>query len=480
MRQINIFRRKKQQHEIPQPQQQEASSFNLPDFEKLTGKYDAVIHIGAPGTGSAAIQKFLFDNHSRLNDLGFYYPVHHQNNNSISYGHAKLGSYFEKNDLASAKSLFDSYLAEAKQNNLTLVLSAKSLYGHPDQLKEVTLEKKCKILAFFRDPLESLFSHYNQTVKHDFVTTTFAQFCQSLVSSDNDRLTGKVFKQWRECYSRQNLLVLGYDPSVFKQIRIEMLFLAALGIDKNLFSTFHYTEERINPSHDFLTLELRRWLNFVIDEELFYYNHKIDWLLQHYSRQLKKTPEFFIQEHIPQELYLSLKDKFKETNHYLLHEILTHPDPNFLVDNSSSDNTLSGVRRNRYDDGQLKNILETIMENDVTTKQYIINRTTKALPTKSSSYYVLRLAELLGIDIQPYLDTFSDMTEPSPLFTRAQINNVFLSETSQPVNFLKEIAISMERHGDYKSALLVIGRLVELHTNRRAMMAWHDRIQSKI
>lgn len=473
MRQLNIFRRKKQQHETTQ---QEAALLNLPSFEKLTEEYEAVIHIGIPGTGSAAIQKFLFDNHTRLAQSGFYYPVSGQNNIQIWHRQSKLGSYIEKNDLAAAKLVFDNYLAKAKKNNLTLLLSEKSLYAHPDRFNEVTSGKKCKIVAFFRDPLDGLFSTYNYAVKHDFVTTTLKEFCQNTLNSNNDRLTGKTFEQWQQLYSKQNLLVLEYDQSLFGLIKFEMVFLTALGIDKNLFNTFKYSEGKINPSLSFAALELRRLLNFVIDKELFYYNHNIDWLLQNYSGQSGKFP---LHEYIPEELYLALQDKFKETNAYLLDEILTHLNINFIADNSQ--NKVTPVTQHKYHDSQLKIILERLLRNDATIKKYLINRTTKALPSKSNCYYVLRLADLLGIDIQPYIHSSSEIAthlKSAPLFTQGQINHVFLSKTAEPADFLREIAITLEQHGDYKSAQLVIERAFELRPHGSAIIALRDKLKN--
>lgn len=473
MRQLNIFRRKNQQNETTQ---QEAALLNLPYFEKLAEEYEAVIHIGVPGTGSAAIQKLLFDNHSRLAQSGFYYPASAQNNIQIWHRQSKLGSYIEKNDLAAAKLLFDNYLATAKKNNLTLLLSEKSLYAYPDRFEEVTSGKKCKIIAFFRDPLDALFSTYNYAVKHDFVTTTFNQFCQEAVNSNNDRLTGKVFEQWQQLYSKKNLLALKYDQSLFGLITLEMLFLAALGIDKSLFNTFKYTQEKINPSLSFAALELRRLLNFVIDKELFYYNHNIDWLLQNYSGQSGK---FALSEYIPEELYIALQDKFKETNDYLMDEILTHLNSNFIADNPQ--NKITAVTQHKYHDGQLRTILERILRNNATIKKYLINRTTKALPSKSNCYYVLRLADLLGIDIQPYINSSSDIAtniKSPPLFTQGQINHVFLSETAQSADFLREIAITLEQHGDYKSAQLVIERAFALRPNGPAIIALRDKLKN--
>lgn len=450
---------------------QEKLSFNLPDFEGLAGKYDVVIHIGIPKTGSSAIQSFLLQNSSQLNKLGFYYPYHKCDKNNISGGHSKLSNYLINNNVVAAKSVFDDYLSQAREKRLTLLLSAESLYYKPDQLKEVIQEKKCKIVAFFRDPVAAIFSNYNQIVKRHFATATFEQFCRNIVASNNDiQLTGKIFDQWSEDYSQQNLTVLGYDPALFEQIRIEQLFLKVLGINEVFFDDFQYVEKKINQSYTGLALELKRLLNFVLDEEQGHYNGRIDFFLQNHSDQFNETSYAFLQGQISDELYCTLNDKFKDSNQYLVNEILTNINPGFL---KAMPRKLVKADRKQYDDSQLKNLLEKLFKEEPDLKKYIVDRTAHTLSSSGGrSYYVLRLGELLGINIHPYAVTV-------PMFTKAQIN-VFLSKKSQPADLLREIAATMERQGDDRSALLITERALELRPKAPGIILLRDRIKSKV
>ena len=43
---------------------------------KLANHAPAIIHIGAPKTGSTAIQNFLYDHEDDLEQLGIHYPRH--------------------------------------------------------------------------------------------------------------------------------------------------------------------------------------------------------------------------------------------------------------------------------------------------------------------------------------------------------------------------------------------------------------------
>ena len=80
-----------------------------------------------------------------------------------------------------AQAILDAYLDEARKLDLTLLVSAESLFRHPDKLKTITSSCRCKILAFYRDPVDAIYSNYNQTVKRHFTTATFGQYCENVL-----------------------------------------------------------------------------------------------------------------------------------------------------------------------------------------------------------------------------------------------------------------------------------------------------------
>ena len=51
------------------------SYIELPSFSSVTNE-DVIFHIGAPKTGSTAIQKFCLENRETLKEHGLYYPYH--------------------------------------------------------------------------------------------------------------------------------------------------------------------------------------------------------------------------------------------------------------------------------------------------------------------------------------------------------------------------------------------------------------------
>ena len=50
--------------------------------------YDVVLHIGAPKTGTSAIQAYLSAHREQLSEAGYRYPRHPVDENNIGGGHA--------------------------------------------------------------------------------------------------------------------------------------------------------------------------------------------------------------------------------------------------------------------------------------------------------------------------------------------------------------------------------------------------------
>ena len=107
------------------------SYIELPSFSSVTNE-DVIFHIGAPKTGSTAIQKFCLENRETLKEHGLYYPNHGVDKNGISGGHSSLGQALIENRLDDAATILGNYVKEAKDDNCVLLLSAESIFYSPD------------------------------------------------------------------------------------------------------------------------------------------------------------------------------------------------------------------------------------------------------------------------------------------------------------------------------------------------------------
>ncbi|MBD3839501.1 MAG: sulfotransferase domain-containing protein, partial [Epsilonproteobacteria bacterium] len=180
----------------------EEKVLETPHFESLKD-YDVVIHIGAPKTGSSALQKFFLENRKSLEKEGIYYPEHGLDQNGISGGHSNFGLAISKEQLDEAKKIFENYINEANSRECKLLLSAESLFIYHEKLKLVTKEYKCKIVVFFRDPIESIFSNYNQGVKRNFQTLDINTFCSNLLDQKNNMFSGNIFEKWCDVFDKK-------------------------------------------------------------------------------------------------------------------------------------------------------------------------------------------------------------------------------------------------------------------------------------
>ena len=108
------------------------------------------IHIGAPKTGSSAIQYFLRNNRSKLKKHGYFYPQHRTDKNNVSGGHSDLGSLVIAGDLEKAADLVNGWFQEARAKDLALLISSEGLYGRISEVYELFQGYDVRILAYFR------------------------------------------------------------------------------------------------------------------------------------------------------------------------------------------------------------------------------------------------------------------------------------------------------------------------------------------
>ena len=424
----------------------------------MSDNLDLVLHIGAPKAGSSALQAFLQVNRSLLSKAGFYYPEHRYDRNNVSGGHAVLGKALVNKDLNTARDCFQTWLSEAKKKGLCLLLSAESFYGQPIRLNHLTENLKVVVVVYFRDPIESLISTYNQSVKRHFSTHTLKSFARKQLDRDIPEFSGMIIEKWHTEFGLNNLRVLPYIPSAFPDGKIEYSFINTLGISESARPLFSLLPRRINSSYTPSALELKRLFNHVTSSDTKLSN-EIDWCLQAYSDASDEKP-LPPRISLSNELFSQFADKFTPSNNYIKNNCIQSYPGGFLVYPQSAIEPLEATTRKT---SSLSQVLIDAFSGEpkiIEQVQRLVLSNRESKPT--SSYSLLKLAELLGDDIE-------QIEMPNQVFSKFQMD-VLTSEVSAPADLLREIALMLYRFEQYEQAYLVISRALSLRPKGQAII----------
>ena len=439
----------------------------LPSVEKLSEDYDVVIHIGAPKAGSSAIQKYLLENSSKLLALGFYYPDHGLDENGISCGHSILGKNLSDGDYATAAAIMQTYVAEAKQHNCTLLISTESLFDKAETLKKILGNYRCKIIAFYREPLESLYSNYNQGIKRNYLTTRLEAFCQSNIDKPDDFLSGQVFEHWAVAFGKQHITVVGYDTELFSQTPIQSVFLSLIGIDAiSQKQHFIFNTHYVNNSYCLAALELKRMFNFVLDKTQSKLNHQIDWFLQGISDKSNKT-KYQLADRITTETYEQLKNKFSASTLKIREDLLLALNPNFLnEDKKSKPKTVNQAKLS----AEMIDLLTQLNQQKPHLYRYIQQQIDTFLLNKTQHYEIIKLAEMFNFDL-------NQIEIKEAWFNQNQLKNI---PNLQPVEIYRDIAYLCYHRGDLTNAQLLIEKAREIRPNGPAIVKLSELITQRL
>lgn len=228
---------------------------------KSSRKRRCIIHIGAPKTGSTALQRFLSDNLAPLVQDGFLYPSSFMRGG----GHHDLaffchGGYPEwaTPDSESLESSFDRLKLEISNSPLDVILSSENFYWlcSPDtvarRLNEIGLSPQhTTVVVYLRRQEEVIPSWYSQAVKALGYSGTpeqhMAEHCE--LWDYPARLA-----PWAANFGSKNILVRPYAENA----NICRDFISALGLQA---MNYRFDSERINPHLNRDILEFQRLLN---------------------------------------------------------------------------------------------------------------------------------------------------------------------------------------------------------------------------
>lgn len=409
------------------------SYIELPNFSSVTNE-DVIFHIGAPKTGSTAIQKFCLENRETLKELGLYYPNHGVDKNGISGGHSSLGQALIENRLDDAATILGNYVKEAKDNNCVLLLSAESIFYSPDKLAVLLGDLKFKLVAFYRAPLEALYSNYNQLVKRHFLTTDIASYCKAQLEKPNGFLTSEAHAKWLEKYGHNKIALISYCEATLKTLPIQKLFLISLGLDhRHVEKNFIIENKFVNRSYPLSALELKRMLNFVLTDEFEDINDKVDIYLQ--SIADTDVEQHDIETRVSKELYYRLEQTTESNFKYQVEAVL-YKVRSLSKSEKGKSSPLSAMQLNI----QIFQLLKKMSEREPELFDELKKKIAINLSDRSVHFEIFKLAEFFNLEFEG---------KSSEWFSQGQIERMPNYEKAE---FLRDIADLMYRRGEYAEA----------------------------
>jgi hypothetical protein len=422
------------------------------------------LHIGAPKTGSSAIQLFLNNNRARLLKSGFYYPKHNLDPNKVSGGHGELARYLETNQVAEAEALRDKWFAEAKESNCALLLSAEGFFRQSKKLNEFFLGCDVTVIAYLRDPIEYLISIHNQSVKRHFSTKNLQEFLQRILVSNDRSANGTIFKEWIYFFGKNRIKVVPYHVPYFPKGQIERSFLDSLSIKNGFLCGFRFNTKLVNTKYTEEALELKRLLNHVIKSDMNGESNKIDRFLQNYSDRVnnKNTTS---NVSIDADLLNALYKKFEGSYNYFVDELLEYVPPGFLGNKID-------IKAGCTPD--LKKMLMLYSEMSVSLpsiSNLIRGKVKSALNEDAVPYAVLKLADIIGL---PYSEP-SCVSHIDEMALKSLNNN-----KSRAPDYLREWARHLSEMKLYGEALNVIKEAEVLRPNGAVIVRLREEIEKKI
>lgn len=211
-------------------------------------------HVGPDKTGTSAIQYWMVNNGTCLDQLGISYPVHDFDVNNISSGNGDKYLYRkDKKFCLNSDLLLQDIQKFERSDAKVLLISCENLWHVMD-----TLQKKipdAKIIFYIRLGVDYEESAYNQVVKRHNVGKKFKDL------KVNHRIFGLATQKID--YSR--VIFRFYAAQLFVNNNIVCDLLNILGVDTTAVKIS--TNRVVNSSYTFEALEFKRFLNrLCIDE----------------------------------------------------------------------------------------------------------------------------------------------------------------------------------------------------------------------
>ncbi|QOR37436.1 hypothetical protein HNO52_02090 [Billgrantia diversa] len=404
---------------------------------------DVVLHIGAPKSGSSAIQRFCQTNREALAEWGYYYPEHSLDRNGVSGGHTQLAGALLNGKQAQAEQRLSEWLQHARESGLCLLLSAEALYGKVAEMHAITRELDVRVIGFLRHPVDYLLGNHNQGIKRHMGTQRLNEQLPTLLSQPTQHLVGLPLLKWADAFGDEYCAFLPYRSPRQGGESIEQRFLQVLGIPEAEAVRLVGDVAITNRSYVKSALELKRLLNTVLPELPDSLAHRVDWSLQGYSDRAEGEQGY------------TMADLSQEVRERLEHHLLQQMTPvvtRFPALREVAESPAVSVDR---EVGAWLDLAAPLTALEKDAPDILIQVRGTAVAHRDSGrgdYAFCKLLDVLGIEFN---EPCAQAKFPG---LSAQQRTVLEKETSREADFLRELAVLLERQGLLEDALFAIER----------------------
>lgn len=227
-----------------------------------------ILHVGAPKTGTSALQSAFARNVDNLRHAGFIYPEM-SNSDMAKRGHVTSGNgvglaKFLNPGIAynGAEEPIERVLDEAVNSGANLLYSSEVMGSFRPAvmrtLNEMTVERGMQIQAvmYVRAPTDHAVSAYRQFVKHGYTESL-----EHYVKNDYKLPYGPILQRLKNSLPKEAIIVRNYDScskSLFQDFLKNILFI-------NDHSSFEMPSKKVNRSLTGTEISVLRTLNKILD-----------------------------------------------------------------------------------------------------------------------------------------------------------------------------------------------------------------------
>lgn len=239
---------------------------------------ELVLHIGAPKTGSSAIQRHCQRNASSLEAAGCHYPPHPLDANGVSGGHGEIFNPLFGGRPDTTRDVLAARFADAREAGRRLLISAESIFSFAAEVVGILPTDAFHVVCLLRHPVDAIASQHNQGIKRHFGTEPLSQAVEAILSGEivSRSLSGEVLLDWLGCCGRERMTVLPYIENRMP-IDATARFLEVLGLPPAEAGPL------VNRSYTPAAMALRRLVNSLERPIVAALDEDLDAVLQEYS-----------------------------------------------------------------------------------------------------------------------------------------------------------------------------------------------------